>query len=103
MTAGSGHLTYELGRWLDAQGYVDGAQMRQLMREKFPDAEPACWLLLHLHLDARTSYAWYSAGTHEPTRALYGLLSELGYQMSDVEAARVFPPADDSEDDGEDD
>ena len=83
--------TYGLARWLDETGYRNGTQTRQLMAERHPDADPACWLLLWLHLNCNNGYSWYSAASSPVTVAMYGLLDQLGYPISDAERARVFP------------
>lgn len=82
---------YNLVQWLGENGYRNGAQTRQLMAERHPDADPACWLLLWLHLNSSNGYSWYSAASNPVTVALYGLLEQLGYPISDAERARVTP------------
>ncbi len=84
--------------WLgDDRREEDGTrkELPELFTEQFPNAEPAALLLLSLHLIARKSSGWDIAWQHPLTVALYALLEQLGYPVSDAERARITPPAED--------
>lgn len=86
---------YDLVQWLGSNGYASSEQARAMMAENFPDAEPACWLVLALHLTTPSRTGWATAYNSPSAVALYGLLEQLGYPVSDAERARITPPADD--------
>lgn len=94
LLADHGNPKWDLDRWLGAEGFQSEEQTHALMASSYPDVDPACWLLLALHMRARSGYGWASAAVHPQTVALYGLLEQLGYPVSDVERARVFPEPD---------
>lgn len=62
-------------------------------QQAHPDTPSAAWLLAGLHC-ARSSYGWAFAWKDHRLVALYGLLEQLGYQISDAERARITKPDD---------
>lgn len=67
------------------------------LRAAFPDANPVCWLLIGLHRHV-PKYGWDTLYTSTGAVLLYSVLEQLGYQLSDVERARLTPPAEDASD-----
>lgn len=65
----------------------------------FPGADPVCWLLVELHTRIPTTWGWETVYNKPDAIALYGVLEQLGYPISDAERARLTPPAAESDDD----
>ncbi len=92
----NGNATWDLARWAKADGYQSEDQLQAMLEEKFPNAEPALWLLVSMQLQAVRS-GWDRAWAYPHTVALYGLLEQLGYPVSDAERARITAPVEDDE------
>ena len=86
---------WALHDWLDMREQYADHDMTDAAAAQFPGADPTGWLLVALHLAAKKQAGWAIAWQHPPTVALYGLLEQLGYPVSDAERARITPPADD--------
>lgn len=89
---GLGH--WQLGSFLrpDGKRNEDTPEvLAQAIADQFPDIGPAQMLLLAAHLGAGTP--WTDAYRWPQHAALYGLLEQLGYPVSDAERARITPPA----------
>lgn len=80
---------WELDNWLDTRD--DKRPTSEIWRDRFPKSTPEHVLLAMIHASARSSYGWGHAHTDSGMVAVYQLLEQLGYEISDVERARVFP------------
>ncbi len=89
--------------WLEDNRAEDSSRkgLAELFEEQFPSCEPAALLLLSMHMVARRRSGWALAWQDSATVALYGLLEQLGYPVSDAERARITPPTDDETDEDE--
>ena len=79
-------LGLERGDW-DSE-----ADVLKALDEECPSGDRSLCLLILLHLSTRNSY-WGSSDRDRV--ALYSLLEQLGYPVSDAERARITPPAED--------
>jgi ParB family chromosome partitioning protein len=103
ITFTNGSAYWELSEWLADTRNEDGTRkdVAERFEAEFPNVEPAAILVLNLHLQARKRTGWRFAWQHPLTVALYGLLEQLGYPVSDAERARLTPPDEPDDEDGE--
>lgn len=90
--------SYEADEWLRPGSKTDYPDLRirvARVAEALPGAEPAALLLAALHVAA--GEPWANAWDRVESVALYRLLEQLGYPVSDAERARITPPTTDAE------
>ena len=79
-----------LSDWLELKGYGDA--LRGEIAREYPDLHPAWLLVVWAHVDTgQMSYTYPAAMARQEAVTLYGVLERLGYPVSDVERARLYP------------
>ena len=93
--------TADLAEWLGLEddSWQDVADVEAAFDEFAPSCDRSLCLLVVLHMTTsrQSSYGWEKAWNQPELVALYGLLEQLGYPVSDAERARITPPADESD------
>ncbi|MDO5535213.1 MAG: ParB/RepB/Spo0J family partition protein [Propionibacteriaceae bacterium] len=84
---------WRFNRWFDAQLDEPDHELTtaEAWRARFPKATPDHVLLAMVHAGSRSLHNWDRAHTYTDIVAVYRLFERLGYEISDVERARVFP------------
>lgn len=96
LAGGIHHTSFQVDEWLRPgikTDYPDLHVRLARVAEAFPGADPSGFLLGALHIAAGTP--WTNAYDRVESVALYALLEQLGYPVSDAERARITPPAED--------
>ncbi len=90
--------TADLAEWigLEDDSWQQVADVEAAFDEFAPSCDRSLCLLVVLHMatSRQSSYGWEKAWNQPELVALYGLLEQLGYPVSDAERARITPPAD---------
>lgn len=88
-----GGVSYTLGSWLGIDGYVPDSKIAKVAAKWAEDVDWAACLLVFLHL--ASGHSW----ERPSLPALYAVLEQLGYQVSDVERARLTQDAEAEDED----
>lgn len=88
----------DLAEWLGLADdeWSEADDLLPVFDRRCPSLDRSLCLLVALHLATKNAY-WQRAYSDHQLVALYGLLEQLGYPVSDAERARITPPADDED------